>query len=233
MGFFIWIYLIVLALVATKLGYVMRTKLDEFDWRFNKGRIWQSYILVLLFWPIVLLFSPRSLFVGDELFVYDMMFGDLRIQSIAQRMRSLKQMADSPDPCGNTIYFTHQPVDDRTGKGVRQWFEAEDLVMLYKGKTLPLYSDYESAALVSWVKNRDQSIEQPTEVPKQINFQNVAVSLLDAGYGHIECKVCATRYRASELSREEPPLHGGWNEAIYLCPKGHTLLRYSHVHIST
>lgn len=233
MVFFISIYLIGFALVAAKLGYVMRTKLDEFDWTYHRNKIWRSYVMISLFWPVVLLLNPRLLFLGDELFVYDMWFGDLRIQSIAQRMRNLKQFADSPGPCGNTIYFTHQSVDDRTGKGTRQWFEAEDLVMLYKGKTLPLYSDYESAALVSWVKNRDQLIEQPTEVPKQINFQNVAVSLLDAGYGLVECKVCATRYCASELSREVPPLHEGWNEAIYLCPKGHTLLRYNHVHIST
>ncbi len=210
----------------------MRTKLDEFDWMYHRNDIWLSYAMTLIFWPIVLIFKPRLLFIGEQLFIYDIMLGSTHIPGIAQRMRSLKQFSDSPSPCGNTLYYSHEELGAGTDKGTKQWFEADDVVTLYKGKTLPLYSDAERAALVSWITNRDKTMELPTEVPELINFQNVAVSLLDAGYGHIECKACTTRYRASELSSEEPPLHGGWNEAVYLCPKGHALLKYDYVHIS-
>jgi len=231
MGIVVWIYLAGLALVAIMLGYVMRTRLDEFDWMYHRNAIWLSYVVTLIFWPIVLLFKPRLLFSGGEqLFVVDTVLGGA-IPGIAQRMRRLKQFSDFPSPCGNTLYYRHEEPGAGMDKGAKQWFEADDITSLYKGKTLPLYSDAERVALVSWITNRDQTIELPTEVPELINFQNVAVSLLDAGYGHIECVTCATRYRASELGKDAPLLHVGWNKATYLCPKGHALLKHDYVHI--
>lgn len=211
--------------------YLMQTKLDNFDWNYHKNDIWFNCVITLLFWPLLLVIYPGKLFNVKRLFDFDIVLGNLRIQGIGQRMRCLNKLAGSPPPCGCEILYSHANSASGTGKKTRLWFKSDDVVTLYKGKALPFYSCYEQAALVSWVKARDRSIKTPTEVPVQINFQNIAVSLLDAGFGLIECNACAIQYSADKLRRQMPSLHRGWNKITYRCPKGHALLQYNYVHI--
>ena len=229
---FLCIYLSGMLLFALRLGHVMWFKLDRFDWDYHYHDIWVHYIAAIVFWPFIFFFTPGLLWNAKQLFVFDIVLGGLRLTGLGQRMRELHLLAKKPPPCAKTIYFRFIDMGATLDEGVSLWFEAEELVKLYKGKNLPLYSDFEQAALVSWIKNRNKTQRRATEVPDKINFKNVAASLLDAGFGEVECKTCAIRYRASELNSQKPPLHRGWNDMTYFCPKGHPLLKHNYVHIS-
>jgi len=206
----------------------MLTGLDEFDWIYHKNDIWFSVTIVLIFWPILLILNPGKLFNSSQLFDFDLVIGSLRFQGVGQKMRSLHQLAVNPPSCSNTLFYCYEGVGDTCNV----WFAADDLVLLYSKKKLPLYSGYEAEALVSWVKNRNPKLTEPTEIPDLINFKNVAASLLDAGIGQIECNKCEIRYSASDLSRQKEPIHQGWNFMAYECPNGHTLLKHDYVHFS-
>ena len=184
--------------------------------------------MALLFWPLLLIFMPDKLFNSSQLFDFDIVIGSLRFQGFGRKMRNLHQLAISPPPCSNILFYCYENV----GEACDVWFSADDLVDLYSKKKLPLYSGYEVEALVSWVKNRNPVLTEPTEIPDLINFKNVAASLLEAGYGHIACNKCATRYSASDLKNHKEPIHQGWNFMTYECPNGHVLLKYDYAHFS-
>ncbi len=228
MNFLIWNYLIGLLLIAAWIIFIMAIKLDEFDWQYHKNDIWFNCTMTLLFWPFLLILKPMSIFNANQLFDFDIVLGSLRIQGFGQRMRRLHQLAHNPPPCSNTIYYRYQSVDEVANI----WFRTDDFLEHYSDKNLPLFSSGEKVALNSWIKNTDETLNQHTEVPDQINFEDVAASLLDAGFGLVECKQCKTCYPACELNSKKEPIHRGWNFITYFCPKGHALLKHNYVHFS-
>lgn len=218
-------------LMAMWVGYVMRKRLDEFDWHYHSSNIWFTFCLTILFWPVVLIFKPKAFLDSGKLFNFDLEIGGTVFKGIAERARLLHQLAKSPPPCAGTIYYSHKYVYDETDAGTGMRFLSDDIVAHFKKKELPFKNDGESVAMVAWIKNRDDSLTQPTEVPDQIDFEDMAFGMLEAGYGAVTCAECEASYSAGELSRDVPPTHNGWNIEVYSCPKGHKLLKHDYMHI--
>lgn len=212
--------------------YVMQTCLDEFDWQYERSNILFSFWMTTLFWPISLIFNPRVFLDPAKMFNFDIVIGDSTIKGFAERARSLHQLAKSPPPCASTIYYSYKYVYNEADTGTRLWFSCDDIVEHFKGKTLPFSDQGQAVAMVAWIKNRDDSLEMPTEVPEQINFDNMAFALIEAGYGTVDCEECGVHYSARELSNNVPPIHAGWNTENYSCPKGHELLKHEYMHVN-
>ncbi len=149
-----------------------------------------------------------------------------------QRLKRLEGIAISPPPCGKYVCYRHQQSGLQDNQCVSVLFLASDIEHHFKGKQLPLYNPQEAQALVPWIKGRDEGTDKPTCIPEDINFENMAMELIDSGYGEIECLECKRKYAASELNRTVPPIHAGWNLATYYCPQDHTLLTYQYAHFN-
>lgn len=224
MNDFLWGYLAGAALVAAWMAYVMQTELDRFDWQYDRGDIWFTFLITVLLWPFPLVLRPKALFGKKSL------FNDGAI-SISDRARELHYLTESPPPCGKTIYYKHTYLGNED-TATEVWFEANELIKHFKNKKLPFKLESETDAFVAWIRNKDESLKQPTEVPRQINFDEIAQSLIEANIGMVKCKYCARCYAPSELKIHEPmELQPGWNTANHRCPEGHELLLRDHAHI--
>ena len=110
-------------------------------------------------------------------------------------------------------------------------FNAQDIETFFKGKELPFHWDVESSAIIALIKNRDETNPEVTTISGDINFNMMAFTLIENGYGEITCPHCHNTYSAGELKSSMPPLRNGWNIITYACPKGHELLANEHMHV--
>ena len=228
----VWFYAMGTAIMASWLIYIMVTKLDRFDWEYEKGHIWLEYILGILLWPIQLIFKPKTLFDSNIRFTgTHTFFDDIAIPNSASRIRKLHELIESPPPCGDIISLEYHD-NTHTADSISEiLFYRDDAYSLLCRKLYLIHSDPALQAAKSWLQNRDPHQDVSTEVPEILNFIEVAFTLIESGQCRIRCMMCDKIYDATELVREVPPIHIGWNEEAYQCPHGHEVLRHNYMHL--
>ncbi|MAC33231.1 MAG: hypothetical protein CME38_06440 [Haliea sp.] len=223
----LWIYLFLTLVVAAWLGIMMWRHLDKFDWRLRAEDIWFGFVVCLLLWPVILVIKPSLILSG-----WALREGETGVpQSLARRVRTLHQIADTPSNCGAIVIYRSYSclLPGRDHLDIR--FKSADIVHHFRGRELPLHVDGEQAALVHFIKNRDESKKDPVEIPHAIDFGNMATELLENGYGEVDCPICRSTHTVDELKIDSPPLHVGWNADTYSCPQGHELMRRRTIHL--
>ena len=197
----------------------------------SKSDIWSGYVIDCLFWPVILFTKTKTLLSGATFreIVKDPV-ADLNARQ-DERFRRLEEMAVSPPPCGDRVVYRHDHWGEFQSEII---FQSADIEHHFKGKRLPLFHVEENRALISFIRGREDDWTAVETIPDDINFENVALGLIEAGYGEVQCGECGKSYSVSELSRSKPPMHGGWNAETFSCPEEHVMFKhdYMHVHLS-
>jgi len=226
-----WIYLSVTFTIALWLGFMIRRHLDTFDWRYRRDDIWTGFCLSLALWPLLLVIKPALILKGKVVLEADNDSALDLTGSRAKRMRMLDQITRNPPACGSEIIYRQGDCLIDGQKSISLLFRTADIESHFKGKDLPVFSPQEAAALVSLIRNRNDTQLEATEIPDSINFENLAFEMMANGYGMAECPLCATSYPASRLNKSFPPRHPGWNFDTYACPEGHNLFNRKAIHL--
>lgn len=222
-------YLAFTALVAVRLGWTMRTELDEFDWRFRPDDVWLGFWLGVTLWPLWLVLKPAFILKGSVILAGDNPETINIGGNMAKRHRQLRQIIDNPPRCREWVSYRYSCLG-RDTVPTEVIFKASDIENHFKGKMLPLFWGDEQEALVRFIKGRDNSLGT-TAIPDIIDFEEMASELIEAGIGKIYCNSCKEFYDAHLLKRELPPMHPGWNFAEYFCPADHQVLSRKHMHV--
>ena len=218
-------YLSVAVLVAARFGWYMVMRLDRFDWYYSKPEIWGMFIFSTLLWPVVVI-KPQDLINPAELFSGS--------YHLAARMREEELLRSHPPPCGRTVRYRQSP-----GRGVETFgeftFSSVDLekaTVATLQENPHLAKDHEGAIL-NWLRQRDDSIKTPTDVPEAWwRFQFIANAELRDGRGDIFCLKCNTQIPDTLLRQQDDCGNAGWNSDRLICPHGHPLLAFQSVHLS-
>lgn len=204
----------------------MRARLDAYDWHYNKADIWRIFLFSCLMWPLLFikpanLVDPSSLFQGD-------------IFNSAARQRERDQLWKNLPPCGPWIRFRqgHGHYGDETyGEFI---FKATD-VKLYLMESLQGAPDSEGdneRTILSWVNQRDESLSEPTDVPKAWwLFKHVADDLVRSGKGTVYCLKCDKEIKKEHFVIDDDHGIRGWNFNRLSCPNGHDLLVIETIHL--
>lgn len=221
-------YLAIILLMTIWLGWLLYRTTDEFDWKYNKSDLWFEYFLCALFWPLLL--RKPSLLLKGEMFKKSKEEGVLDLSgNIAERMRNLQQIIDTPPPCGKRVAYRYRHFYEQSSE-VDIIFNSADIEQHFKGETLPLHFTEECHAIINFIKGRRDDWEQVESIPSGINFEPMAFRLIGAGYGEVECKKCGKVYPVTELTTDCPSVHEGWNTKTYSCSEGHKLFKYDYAH---
>lgn len=229
----LWItYLTGLLLVVTLFSFIKLFQVDPDDHHYSTDDLFIIISFAAIFWPLLLLLKPSYFIQGKELFKIDNSSITDIIKYQKNRLNELEKMAGSPPLCGRVIQYHHRYIYDEPEKLTNILFNSADVETFFKGKDLPLPNPEENIAIISWIKNRDETYLKTTLIPEQINFEYMAIDLINNGFGKIECTECNRHYPASSIFQHRPELHSGWNTESYRCPEGHTLIRHDWIHMS-
>lgn len=148
----------------------------------------------------------------------------------AQEERS--RLWENPPPCGSVIRYVHDSIYDETyGEFL---FSANDIEHELEGiiKMLPNLAQDDERAILNWVKHRDESLAEPTDVPSTWSrFKYVANYLARAGKADIYCMHCKAGYKIDQCGTKDDQGKPGYNFDHLRCPEGHLLLMVDTVHL--
>ena len=232
MIYIFYAYLIGSTLSIIWIAYIRFVLLDRENLNYSTDDLWMTYILTALIWAIMLLTQPRYFLKGRELFRINEDSVDGFMLRHNRRLKQLEKMAESPPLCGRVVLYPHSYIYDEEAQPTEILFKSDDIVTHFKGKNLPLPNHEENLAIVAWIKNRDDTHQEPTLIPKEINFKRMAINLINSGYGEITCAKCDKRYPAILVTKHRPKLHAGWNTETYLCPEGHEIMFNDWIHVN-
>ncbi len=220
----LYFYLFTSLIVAIRLGAYIAFSLDQYDWQYNQYGIWVAIVLCTIFWPLLLikpmvLINPRSIFTTDLDF--------------ASSSREYDRLRDNPPPCGTAIRYhpAHQHGEDVFGEFL---FRAEDVEQVLRQtlKESPHLSNTDEGALLSWVKNHDETLTGATDVPELWSrFKYIADKLVRSGKAKIRCRECNASLKPDQLQTNDDTGKAGWNFNRLVCPQGHNLLVTENVHL--
>jgi hypothetical protein len=231
MMYILYAYLAGAMLVMLWISVIRYVLVDTTNPDYSVDQWMLTCVLSAVLWPIVLIFTRDHLFQGRDLFRKkdDLLTG--LTQRHNQRMAELEAMAEFPPPCARQILYRHAYSYEENGPITEIRFQAADIEKHFKGKDLPLNTHVEKAAIVAWIRNRDEALDEITAIPNQINFENMAINLIEGCIGEIVCTACHTWYPAGLLVQRRPELHDGWNMETYHCPVGHELIKHNWIHV--
>jgi hypothetical protein len=223
---FLTIYLGGSALIALRMVWHIRTRMDEYDRMFSNVR--STFWLDVILWPLLLLFSPNSV-------IHPKFLSDVG-ESLADTERELDRLAQNPPPCGASIRYV--PTHDEAGECDSEFvFDAAavEAIMAKRLAELPVGQDDRHAAILNWVRQRDPSLAEPTDIPALWSgqFLKIAVEMMDQGHGQVRCGQCRKVIPQEQISidtwssNKVRPLwvYGGWR-----CPQKHVLLTKDATH---
>jgi hypothetical protein len=225
---FLYIYLAGAVLVALRIGWHVRYQMDKYDRRYSDVQftLWSCS----LFWPILLLFSPRS-FVSRPTFTTS-----IWEEGRAEKDRALDYLEQNPPPCAALIRYA--PKVDDSGKCHSEFiFDAAEVeaVMSTRLAELPAEQHGRYSAILNWVRKHDASIHEPTDVPVLWHwlFRTVAVGMMKRGLGQVKCGECGQIIPQdmiiSETDRTDIGV-AGWVYQWWVCPEKHKLLTKDAMH---
>lgn len=202
----------------------MAFRLDQVDWTYAKRDAWLVFALASLLWPLLLL-RPKVLLDPSGLF--------LTCFFPKAMARHEVRFWISPPPCGRLIRFRPIKVMLSGGDGefVFQSADVEKAIEEDLRENPPHAIDQRSDVL-RWLKQRDESITEPTLVPnKWWNFYAIADGLLRKGHGEVRCTICNQQIFTAALHPSDVTGQPGWNFNQLCCPEGHVLLSVETMHI--
>lgn len=224
---FLYIYLAGAALVALRMGWHIGYRLDKYDRMFCDVRsvLWRYS----LFWPVVLLFSPKSLVLPD------VSTSSLN-KGQAEEERMLDRLEATLPPC--TAFIRYAPEHDESGKCDSQFvFDAAEVLAIMEKRLAELPAEQQGRypGILNWLRQRDSTHLDPVDVPAPWNgwFLNVAVGMMNRGLGQVRCGRCREIIPQDKITLDSGPtgIQGsGWHFNVWCCPQGHKLLTKDAIH---
>lgn len=224
---FLYIYLAGAALVALRIRWHILHRLDKYDRRYSDVRY--AHWSYPLFWPVVLLFSPKSL-------VSPTFSPSTWNEGRAESERELDRLDANPPQC--TAFIRYAPEHDEAGKCDSQFiFDAAEVLAIMEKRLaeLPAQQHGRYPGIVNWLRQRDISLAHPVDVPSLWNglFLNVVIGMMNRKLGQVYCGQCGELVPQDEISLESEPkcIQGsGWHYNVWRCPQGHKLLTKDAIH---
>jgi hypothetical protein len=211
-------------LVALRLVWHMIFRMDHYNWDYNKGDIWMSFIFSIALWPLMLfkpknLIDPRKLFEGS--------FG------IAGRMRVRAELLKNPPPCGSVICYRQGcgRYEETYGEFL---FPAVEVEQALRKRLIesPKLSRDDEGAILNWLLRRDDTLTYATDMPSEwARFQYVANNMIRAGKAKVRCLKCESELSSGQLVANDDHGKSGWNFDRLACPNGHNLIVVESAHV--
>lgn len=206
-------------LAALRLGWHYRYQMDEND-RLYSDIVSATFWLYTILWPLFLVLRPRALLSPSvSMFSSD--------GSKAEAARECARLAELPPPCGNSIRFIAGA--DEEGEFIFAAADAEAAVAECLAE-LPAGEHGQYAAILNWLRQRDDSQTSPTDVPRVWgDFRNIAIRLLQRGEAHVRCRACNASFAFDQITHDAPSVVG-WVFTRWLCPYKHNLMTEETMH---
>lgn len=224
---FLYIYLGGGALIALRMAWHIRYRLDKYDRRFSNVR--SIFWLDVIMWPLLLL-KPGNLIHPK------FPAANVWVEGRADAERELDRLAQNLPPCGASIRYT--PKHDEEGDCDSEFvFDAAavEAIMAKRLAEFPAAQRGHFTAIMGWLHQRNPSCTEPTSVPAAWNahFLNVAIGMMNRGLGQVTCGQCHAVIPQDQISIDtwstnmERPLwvYNGWR-----CPQKHKLLTKDTTH---
>ncbi len=223
---FLCIYIAGAVLVALRMGWHIRYRLDKYDQRFSNVR--ETFWFDVILWPLLLL-KPGTL-------IHPTFAANIWNEGRADAERELDRLAQNLPPCGSSIRYT--PKDEESGDCYSEFvFDAAavDGIMAKRLAELPAAQHGRYPAILNWLRQRDPSCAEPTDVPAAWNgpFRNVAVGMMNRGLGQVNCGKCGEIIPQEQISIDSGPTGmpmSGWVYNVWCCPRNHKLLTKDAIH---
>jgi len=222
------IYLAGAVLVALRLGWHIRYRLDKYDRMFSadiRGTFW----LNIIFWPLLVL-KPDSL-------IHPKFKPKFWNEGRAEAERELDRLAQNLPPCSTTIRYA--PTLDESGDCDSEFiFDAAEVeaIMAKRLAELPAEEYGRHRAILNWLRQRDSSCTEPTEVPAPWNghFLAVAIGMMKRGLGQAKCGTCGEFIPQEQIVLDpgspEKITTSGWSYIVWRCSQNHKLLTKDAMH---
>lgn len=211
-------------LVMFRLGYYLHSKLDSYDWRYDKAEYLGTFFFFSILWPLFLVKSkyfiaPRDLFSIEY--------------SVANSQRERDLLWHNPPPCGAIIRFGNE-IGSPEGTYGDFEFDAADveIALRYQLQASPHLEHEDEGALLKWVAARDEAFKEPADVPAVwAGFKSVADHLIRSGkVKRIYCSACCQDIDVNQLVYSDDHGKPGWNVNRVFCPDKHRLLAVETTH---
>lgn len=195
---FLCIYLGGAVLVALRIGWHIRHRMDKYDRMFSdvRGGFWFDVIL----WPMLLL-KPSCCDSSD---VPGKHLERRRSHSAAM----LDRLAQNLPPCGPSIrYAPNMMSPDICDSEFVFDATAVEAIMAKRLAELPAAQHGRYPAILNWLRQRDPASAAPTDVPAAWNghFRNVAVGMMNRGLGQVKCGKCSDIIPQEQISIDSGP----------------------------
>ena len=197
--------------------------LDSFDWVLNRRELLKKILLSVIFWPL-LVFKPAKLIRPKFKFTGNFLVGDAAVDE-----RKRATFMNKPPPCGKTVSYRPSTVSGWAHGNGEFLFSASDAqnVAVIKWRGDPNLPGIRGA--IWWLALRDEGVAETTPVPDMlVNFDKVALDMIDAKLGHVKCPECNKIYSNSELDRYTDGMPAVFEHII--CPAKHELFIYELMH---
>ncbi|MBT3472104.1 MAG: hypothetical protein HON27_14815 [Candidatus Marinimicrobia bacterium] len=224
------VYFSGLILVAVRIGWIMYSRLDVYDWHYYKLEIWIKYIFYQIFWPFLLL-NPKRLISGKGYFKHE--FAGINID-LAEQDRELDRLWSNPPPCSDILQYSASNYMYSDTSEAMFYFSAQDIERVLKEKisNAPARA-HDDEAIFKWVRQHNSN--EPFSVPPSVwskRFNYVVETLIDEGLGEAVCPECQSRFLMSQLVIEAEWGRPGWNFKKVFCPNKHRLAMIDYVHLN-
>ena len=139
---------------------------------------------------------------------------------------------ENPPPCGSVIRYVQDCVYEKTyGEFLFRASDVEQAVIDILRENPHLANDDEGA-IRNWIKGRDESIIEPTDVPSTWSrFKYLANNLVRTDKAEIHCSKCGTEVGLDQIATNDDSGKRGWNFDRVVCQHGHNLLVVDSVHL--
>jgi len=96
----------------------------------------------------------------------------------------------------------------------------------------PHLAGTDEGELLNWVKNRDETLTDATDVPELWwRFEFIADELVRSGKAKTRCQKCNESLNTDQLQTDDDTGKAGWNFNRIICPQGHNLLVTEGMHL--
>lgn len=223
---FLYIYLAGAVLVALRMGWHIRYRLDKYDRKFCDVRSTFQFNVIL--WPLLLL-KPDNL-------INPKFSEPIWSEGRAEAERELDRLEANLPQC--TAFIRYAPERDEFGKCDSEFvFDAAEVLAIMEKRLaeLPIEEHGRYPGILDWLRRRDTSRLDPVDVPAPWNswFLNVAVGMLNRGLGQVRCGSCREVIPQDQIAVDSGPtgMQGsGWHFNVWCCPQGHKLLTKDAIH---
>lgn len=223
---FLYIYLAGAALLALRLAWHIRYRLDKHDRMFCDVR--STFWFDVILWPLLLL-KPDNL-INPKFPEKPWSKGRAKAERERDRLET------NPPPCSSAIRYT--PEHDEMGECSSEFvFDAAEVAAIMEARLaeLPAEQHGRYPAILNWLRHRDTSRLDPSDVPTVWNgpFCNVAVGMLNRKLGQVKCGDCGVIVPWDEITLDSDHMNmktSGWSYTTWQCPQKHKLLTKDAIH---